>query len=189
MAVAQDIFGMTLDKLEGFSRGELLSATKLTTVVRTINRNSAQLRPPEQVRPQPSAGIIVAMFSIWKVYQDHLLCRTWDGTDRGESNIEVLKPWELRKTPFHNSAFDGINYVYTSAVNAQSRVATLAEDAEDQVIVPTYVGHEFTASSASIIFAIRNVIGGMDDDIDAFAKKADWMDMNFAARAWAKESA
>jgi len=183
----QDIFGLPLDELEKFSRGEQLGAGKMNRLVDTVNRNSAQIRPPSQViRPTTP---IVQLFSVRSVRRDYLLCRTWDGSDIGSEDIKVLKPWMLRKTPFHNTTAGrlGITYEYGQASDAQDRVATRTSDdeTEDQVVVPLYDGGT-SPPNADIIFGMTNVLGGLDDNLETFAEGATFIDMNFDGRQWAK---
>ncbi len=189
----QNITGMALDELETYNRGERMGAAKLNRAIRLINRNAASLQPAQQVVRTPSpTGITVQMFVIRVVKSDYLLCRTWDSEARGDSDIKVLKPWFLRKKPFHGTSSStdrlGIRYIYEAADAAQQRTATRLSDSEteDQIVVPTYRAHSTSATLADKIFGIRGVIGGFDDDVFASAEDAEWMDMNLDARMWAK---
>lgn len=82
----------------------------------------------------PSSGG-VSMYRVKTVYDDYLKCRSWDGTTEGSTDVYVAKPWELRKSSFHNLTIDGVTYVSTGT---QSRTATKAPWIEQQIIFPSY---------------------------------------------------
>jgi len=189
MSDTQNITGTNADRLPGFARNEQLGAGKLNRWVDKTNQNSQQLRPPSQVMPpKSSAGAVVQMFSIRYVYSDYLWCFTWDGENRGEEGIAVLKPWLLRESPFDNGVERlGITYEYSGFPQLQTRVATRTSDSEteDQIVVPFYRAH-LNADEADIIFAISGVLGGLDDDVQAAAAEATWLDLNTDGRMWAK---
>jgi len=87
---------------------------------------------------------------------DYLVCRTWDGTTEGSSDIYIAKPETLRKTGWH-----GADVTYTIESTAQQitvhynyvsnsyRVATSAGISEHQEIVPRY------RADSSIIYAVE----------------------------------
>lgn len=107
---------------------------------------------------------------------DHIVCRTWDGTNQGSTDIKIAKIPDLW---FSNSseAIDGTTYNYTSySTGAQTRVSTpTGGTAEVQVIVPRYLPDD------SIIFAVSAQTFVTVDSIPIGL-----LDLNLAGRAWSK---
>lgn len=116
-----------------------------------------------------SAESTSKQFRVKSVYADLLVCRTWDGADEGGEDVLVAKPYLLRRSPFDGQTRDGISYAYTSHFE---RTATLDEETEDQVIVPSYVEDD-------LIYGISNIEGGTN------VTNAEFLDINADGRAWA----
>ena len=65
----------------------------------------------EAFRPQASLQQLV----VKSVGADHLVCRTLDATGtEGTSDVYVLKPWLLRRTPFDGLSVNGVSYSYST---------------------------------------------------------------------------
>ncbi len=109
---------------------------------------------------------------------DHITGQPWNGVEVVEENVLILKPWDLRGTPFHNKTRNGITY---SQFADDKRTATKAgETDEQQWIIPSYHADD-------IIFAVTGVVGGIDvQGVNLLAEDATWMDINAAGRQWAK---
>lgn len=134
------------------------------------------------VRPGKLAGALVALFAKQmrvrnaSDFADYLICRTWDGTTEGENDIAVMRPWLLRRTPFHTLTRAGITYTY-SGMNR--RVADDGSQTETQVIVPSYV-------VGDVIVAVRGVALFNYTDVDGDA--INWLQLS-DGRMWSEENA
>lgn len=122
-------------------------------------------------------GAIVAQFVVASVGDDHLVCRTWDGSNQGDADVLVAKPWLLRKTPFHGLTLNGKTYIYDSGT---ARNVDDGNEDEDQVIIPSY-----TDPSGAVIYAVRGVVGGTGVVVES--DPVVWLDLNVDGRAWAKK--
>ena len=116
-------------------------------------------------------------FRVKSESNDYLVCRTWDGTTEGSTDVLVAKPYLLQRTPFHGVAVtypnaQVITYTYAAAYE---RTADDTVDSETQIVTPRYFVDE-----EIIGIAVPRGGTGVDD--------CDWMDLNTAGRHWAKES-
>jgi hypothetical protein len=119
-----------------------------------------------------STGSAVSMFKIKSLEADYLVCRTWDGTDEGDEDVNVARPIKLRNPA--SEVIDGstINYVYVSTVDRRAEIDGQTDNSfEAQKIIPRY-------EIDSVIFAITADTG--DEDVE-------YLDLNTDARAWASE--
>lgn len=123
----------------------------------------------------------VRQFRLKSVANDHLVCRTFDGTTEGDSDILIAKPFDLRRTGWHGVTVTyalesvlgtsaSVTYDYQTAVY---RIATSGSVVEHQGIRPFYV------ADRSIIFATQ-------PDNGAGVAGIEWIDLNADGRAWAK---
>jgi len=115
-------------------------------------------------------GAKVTRFRYKSMSGDYLVCRTWDGTTEGDTDVKVAKPYLLRESTTRT----GYTYNYTGD---QARTSTKTSDGstEDQVIVPAYVeDDEIWATKADT----GVTVGGVD---------VTYIDLNLDARAWAKD--
>ena len=133
----------------------------------------------------PAAPIAsgVYRFRLKAVYDDYLECKQLDGTTEVGPTVKVAKPYNLRKTPFHNKTIKGITYTYTG-VQSRTKTRDSPSETENQVIVPAYRvavtgygGDEIYACKPSNGTGVK--IGWQDEDVI-------WLDINNAGRAWAK---
>lgn len=108
-------------------------------------------------------------------YPDHLVCRKWDGTTEGTVDINVAKPWFLRRTPFDGQTRAGVTYTYTSHVQ---RTADDGSGTETQVINPSFVLND-------VIYVVRDIEGGTD--VTEGGEPVVWL-AEYAGRAWAKQT-
>lgn len=129
----------------------------------------------------PIAVAEVRQFKVVSVDGDYLIGHRWDGVVESGDNVQIAKPYLLRRTPFDTLTRDGITYTYDSDT---ARTATnTAEETESQVIVPKYV-------VGDIIYATHHIDGGTD----AYYTEAEasiqltWLEDNRDGRAWAKAS-
>lgn len=163
------------------AKGEKLSARKWNELAEAINRPFSGVALPRQVRRKTKAGsgIEVQQMKVAAIGDDYITCVTFNGTETGEEEITVAKPYELRRTPFDGESYNGIEYTYSDDV---TREADDGSTTETQVIVPEYV-------VGDVIMAMRNITGGTGLVItmpDGTEEEIEWIEMN-SARAWAKE--
>lgn len=148
---------------------EPVAARKLDIPNRVLERQQQPLASVGQRAPD-AASLTIALFRYKSMEDDHVVCRTWDGTNEGETDVKVAKPYLLRSSV---TSRDGITYTYTDAEN---RTADNGSATETQVIVPSYVADD-------LIFAAR-VARGVDVSVEDVPLL--WLDLNVDGRAWAK---
>jgi hypothetical protein len=129
------------------------------------------------IDPGAGGGSQVKRFRLKEVKSEYLVCRTWDGTTEGDSDVNVAKSPKLRCT-ITEEGLDGVVYEYAYTSN-EERTSTDTDDntTESQRIVPRFLVDDE-------IFAISCSTGVTDDD-DA---EIGLMDLNLDARAWAAQS-
>lgn len=158
--------------------GEPVDHRKLNQMVDQINAMIQGARPPQQIFPSPgdSPPPVIQRLQIVSISGDALVCNPFDGASADTtSEIQVAKPPELRRS---HTSWNGMTFIYSTD---QARVATSGADTENQSVVPAYV-------VGDVILAADNIVGGSGvtgmDDTDL-----GWIDLNLAARAWAKANA
>jgi hypothetical protein len=105
---------------------------------------------------------------------DYIVCRSWDGTTEGSTDVKIAKPPKLRFS-IVTETIDGTQIDYSGYdFDAQTRLASDGSTDETQVIVPRYLVDD-------LIFASRANSLAMDDDENPIGL----MDENRDARAWA----
>ena len=129
---------------------------------------------------------------------DYLLAKAFNGTTLADDSEKVLKPFHLRKTPFHGrtysftatnitagnpgTATDGSSTIEFTYLSNRARRATIGSLSEYQVVVPAY-------SANDIIFVMECVdsmapyFGGAFTDTDL---PGALLDVNLDGRAWAR---
>lgn len=134
--------------------------------------NSMQAEVVRQFQPG-EAGASTQRYRVKTVAGDTLTCRTWDGSEEGESDVTVAKPQPLRRSDWHNVTRDGATY---TATNADGSARTLAhagleEDAtSEEVLVPSY--------------AVNDVIVADQPDGGTGVANVTWEDTNRGARSF-----
>lgn len=119
----------------------------------------------------------IKQFRLKSVQDDYLVCRTWDGTTEGETDYNVAKPYDLRRTGWHGVT---VTYSLESILGASASVSyfyqtgtyRIANGTEHQGIRPFYVPDK------TVIYAVKADHTGVED-------APDWIDLNTDARAWA----
>jgi len=111
-------------------------------------------------------------------FGDYLVCRRWDGTTEGTTDILVALPYLLQKTPFNGQVRNGVTYAY---ITNRRRTATHATDGTfTEVVTPSYVLNDE-------IWAERAGSGGSGVVEEGTGNAVRWMDKNRDGRAWAIE--
>lgn len=117
------------------------------------------------------------------VSDDYLICRTWDGTNEGTSDIYVAKPYTLRKTPYHGKTitFNGTALTFSYS-NGVTRSVSKSGGSETQIIIPAYTGtgSGYGGEEIHAIFAYT----GLRDPSN---RPIGLLDANIDGRAWAKQ--
>lgn len=181
MAMATNVMGLSIPQLRRWRAGEPLDHRQLNEPVDVLNSMTRGVAVPRQVtgqgRPSTEAGSLVAKFKLAQSaadFPDHLVCRTWDGTTEGETNVLVAKPWELRRTTFDGTTYGGVGYTYSSPV---TRIGVIGDEEESQLIIPRYI-------VGDILVADKNVIGGTGVTVNGTS--LEW-EVRIGARAWTAE--
>jgi len=99
---------------------------------------------------------------------DYLICRTLDAAGNvGTGDVNVLKPWILRRTPFEGLTVNGVSYTYSANGTRE------ANGTETQLITQDYfTGAEITVLELNVIVELTTGI---------FTKL---IDMNDSGRKW-----
>lgn len=129
-----------------------------------------------------SGGISAKRLRFKSSRANYIICRTWDGTTEGTTDIKVAKPAKLRNS-ITSEVLDGttITYTYTTTGSAAyvERTASGASS-ETQRIVPRYILNDE-------IWAIGVPVGA-NDDTSPTPQPLTILDLNIDARAWAAQT-
>lgn len=134
------------------------------------------------IEDSSEGGATVQRFKITSITNnDYLVCRTWDGTTLGGTDVNVAKPYQLRRNPFHNKTISGITYVYTAG-NPQRRTLTHAgltppNAASEEFITPAYAVDDN-------ILAVEPGGGVTTGGFSSTLAGATWEDINHNGRVW-----
>jgi len=145
--------------------------------------------PQQSRRNIPTSELIRLV--VKSVSDDHLVCRTWDGTNEGTVDVKIAKPWDLRKKPFHGKTrtigSNTFTYNYTSAT--ERTVTKSTSGSETQIIIPQYVATSTdTAFKGNEIWAKTCDSGVILNEGQSNEERLTLMDVNIAGRCWAKKS-
>ncbi len=109
---------------------------------------------------------------------DHIVCRSWNGTTEGDTDILVAKPYYLRLSPFDGTT-NASGWLLTY-INGQARTASKSGETDvSQSIDPPYAVND-------LIYAIAPsggtavTVSASPDDINVSL-----LDLNADARRWA----
>lgn len=118
---------------------------------------------------------LVMRFTVTGDENDYLVC-----TDVHGNTVNVAKPYELQKTPFHSSSATffadptSVSYSYTgTSVRTASYTVDDEDVEEEQIITPAYIDN-------GALYAVYCDTGLLDDD----GKPIFWLDLNTAGRQW-----
>jgi len=181
-----------------FRPGDKITAAKLNKIIRSIiasmfGANNAQVKQSGDNiiidgRKQlvNYAPIQLRRFRVKSIENDYLVCRKYNSTADEESatDINVAKPYELRRTPFDGETITYINaqqisYSYTSQRERTATEVSPGSDSETQVMTPDYwVDCEIIAA-----IGIYGTTG-----VTVSGTLLQWEDLNTAGRFWAKEA-
>lgn len=129
-------------------------------------------------------GVQVQQMLVTQVQDDYLVCRTWNGTDEGATDINVARPPLQRRTRFDGKTRLGIDYTYTTPVD---RVGQAGAVQETQLLIGRYALGRATDQDETrdIIYAIGPIQGGTSVTVDG--DPVTWLQLNIDGRAMAAE--
>lgn len=106
---------------------------------------------------------------------DYVVARAWDGTTLGAEDINLAKPYDLRRTPFDGKTIGHVTYEYLSnTLRTALNTGQIPFREETQVLVPRLlVGEEIVAQ--------RGILGGTGVVVDG--EELVW-EMQSTPRAW-----
>lgn len=112
---------------------------------------------------------------------DYLVCRSWDGTNEGTTDINIAKPAELRAS-VATETLRGVLMTYSAydnSLNGQTRHATDGQNPETQYVTPPYALNclLWAVPAATLV----NITTGAPPVTKAVAL----LDLNISSRAWA----
>lgn len=121
-------------------------------------------------------GAQLQTFRFKSMKGDYLICRAWNGSVEGSSDIYLAKPVKLRHS-ITSETIDGTAYTYSSySLTAQTRVSAPASgSAETQIVVPRYLPND-------LIYAMAAPTYVQSEDVPA--KAVSLIDVNLDGRAW-----
>ena len=124
---------------------------------------------------------LAKQFKVTAISNDTITCRAWDGTNNGETDIVVAKPYRLRKTPWDgvtvsydfNGTIYSIAYSYLTTSGFRTAQVTVGttQTTESQAIIP--------------IYKVGEIIYATEPDGGTDLASVSWLDLNVDARAWA----
>lgn len=168
------------------SRRDPILASEHNQILEAFNFQFSGVDRPRQLpnRADSAAdGDFVDRFQIETIAGDYLVCVRLSGLDIAtvtidgvevEDRVNVARPYLLRTSlESHNS----VTFVYTDDTTRTASAS--GEDDETQVIVPAYVEED-----EILAMRIPDGTGVITDD----DRSVEWVDLNFDARAWAKQA-
>jgi len=155
-------------------KGQTITARHMSEPFNILNQLNSGISPIQQARSTgKTVNISVGRFVITSIANDYLVCREFDGTAQGTSDVYISRPYLLRASM---ESRNGVSYTYS---NSQTREATDGVDTETQEVTPDYVVDDE-------IYAIRGIVRGSGVSSEpAGNRKIEWLDLNIDARAWA----
>jgi hypothetical protein len=127
-----------------------------------------------------AGGSKIQTFKYKSMQGDYLVCRSWDGTTEGASDVYVGKATKLRHS-ITSETIDGTAYAYSAySLTAQTRVSTPAGGAaENQIVVPRYLANDIIYAMAGRTFLAA--VGTPPN-----TTQITLMDLNIDGRAWSE---
>ncbi len=130
-------------------------------------------------------GVTLAWYRVRLRRADYLVCRTWDGSNLGDTDVYVAKPPLLRDTDFDGVTYAGDTYTSTSA--SYRRSVNDGSNTIEQYMTPEYLlttdGGPVESQmilAAQLTYTGVNVLSSDDPTTPAIV----WQDMNVTGRQW-----
>jgi hypothetical protein len=128
------------------------------------------------IPPQPRrGGIVIGLYRLKSMATDWIICRTWDGTNEGTTDVKIAKPPKLRFSIVTLTMIDGTVITYID-YDTDDQTRTAADDSgntENQVIGEPYLLNDLIYAAPA-----RTLV--QDDD----GKIIVLLDLNVDGRAW-----
>jgi len=157
-------------------------------VVNRTRRGTAIIAKPGK----GGGGITISAYRFKRIGDaeaiDYIVCKSWDGTTEGETEINIALPFKMRAS-VTTEIIDGVTYNYSEwDTDAQTRVSTNAADATDtetQVITPRYIVDDLILAAP----AFTGVLAAQPEgDTDHHNLPVTLQDLNVDARAYSRVS-
>lgn len=176
-----------LNELRDYCREIAISGGRGIKANRTANGTFLVAEIPPTKPSQPG---VVKQFRVESVENDYLVCYEFDGSNTTGSVVNVAKPFNLRRTPWH-----GRTITYTIEPYPGAPASIQVSYSFPNASVPTYrrcnmvigavsttehqVVRPFWVPSVSVIFASGSENG------TGVSGATEWQDLNVDGRAWA----
>jgi hypothetical protein len=101
-------------------------------------------------------GSVSGPYRIKSVRGDYVVCRTWDGSSEGSTDIYIAKPWKLRCSRTQETV-GGVTSTFTysgSGLGNCTRTKTTGADSEDEYVSPQWA---YGASDCDLVWAVSAV--------------------------------
>lgn len=156
---------MIVAKAYGFSGADV---DRIRAVVDAVENQPTDLRRGRSAATVPPIGRVIRL-RVKSVGDDYLVCRRYDGTEEDNTDLNVAKPWLLRRS----TGRTGYTYSYTSNV---LRVSTKTDDSstENQVVTPSWMVDDE-------IYAVL-----ADSGVLVSGESVRYVDLNLDGRQWSK---
>ena len=92
-----------------------------------------------KITPGAGRGTTGTTYRVKSANGDYLVCRTWDGTTEGASDVKVAKPFDARQIA--GETLGGVDFTYsgyTAAALNSERVAAFSGGPETQQVTPLW---------------------------------------------------
>lgn len=136
-----DANGLALYKVKPYPNGFENNATDIIKNVRPlVIGDTFAIKDKVIIYDRLGQKYIVAIegnkqLRVKEIKDDYLICHYYNNDIEESTDIYVLKPWTLRRTPFDGQTVNGISYAYS---DNSTRVATKDTIVETQYITPDY---------------------------------------------------
>lgn len=132
--------------------------------------------------PRRGSSVSISLFKLKSVEDDYLVCREWDGSSEGTTDVYIAKHPELRCSLAEEEVY-GVTHEYSYALDGEDpddlnviRTADDGSDTEDQRVVPPWKLDEFIyAIECDTLLTVT---------IEAASVQIEWLMMH--TRHWAQ---
>lgn len=172
--------GPRYDYSRALREGHIRSKVHGSTGTRTAYTTQGVFVSSDEQEPQGASGSAAKLYKITSITNnDYLVCRTWDGTTLGSTDVNVAKPYTLRRGPFHGQTISGVTYSYITAQRRTLTHTTLipATASSEEFVTPPYAVNDQ-------ILAVEPVGGPTGGTVTSSLAAATWEDINSMGRVW-----
>lgn len=172
--------GPRYDYARALRDSHIRSKAHASTGTRTAYTTQGVFVSGDEQEPASSPTAVVQLYKITNIVNvDYLVCRTWDGTTLGSEDVNVAKPYHLRRGPFHGQTINGVTYTYITAQRRTLTHTTLtpATATSEEFVTPPYAVNDQ-------ILAVEPQGGPTGGSVTSSLSGATWEDINNAGRIW-----